>query len=875
MTPFLVLALSAAAGQAQNLPAGFTDSTLATGMDHATAMAIAPDGRVFICEQPGGIRVVKNGALLPARFATVAANYSNDLGLMGIAVDPNFAANGYVYVHYSHTQPANHNRVTRLTASGDVAAAGSEVVIMALDNTGGSVSHMGGAIHFGPDGKLYIATGDNGNSANAQSLSNRFAKMLRINADGTIPSDNPFYATATGNNRAIWAYGFRNPFTFGFQPGTGRMLVSDVGQSGWEEINEGMAGANYGWPATEGPTTNPSYKTPLYAYPHSGATPSGLCVVGAAFYNPAAATFPAAYAGKFFFADHASQWIYSLDPANPGTPTRFATNISYPVDLRVGPDGALYYLARGGYETGGGANVGSLGRIQYSSNVPPSITLQPANRTVPVGQTAIFTVSAAGSPPLSYQWQRNGTDIAGATSSSHTTPPAAPADSGAQFRCVVTNGFGTATSSAATLTVTSNTAPTAAIAAPPAGAQYNAGDTIAYSGTGTDAEDGTLPASAFTWWIDFHHNTHTHPALPAASGATGGSYTIPATGETSDGVWYRIHLRVTDSGGLTHETTRDVTPRKSTLSLRTSPPGLQVTLDGQTVTTPVDVPGVVGMQRTLGVVTPQVSGSTTWQFASWSDGGAQTHAISTPAASTTYTATFQAAPPGGTAGLTGQYYDTIDFSGPSVTRVDGPVDFAWGTGAPIAGVGADTFSVRWTGRVTPLLTEAFTFYTQTDDGARLWVNGELLVDQWVNQSQTEWSGTVALAAGVPATIQFDYYDGTGSASARLLWSSASLPKEVIPSARLTTTTGPPDSRDNDGDGVPNDLDPDDDDDGIPDLQDPDRDGDGVANGVEASAGTDPDDRNSFPAGGGGGSGGCGALGLEALVLASLIRRRAA
>src|SRR5439155_12911459 len=142
-----------------------------------------------------------------------------------------------------------HNRVSRFTASGDVAVAGSETVILELDDLSTASNHNGGAIHFGPDGRLYVAVGENATSANAQTLANRLGKMLRINADGSIPIDNPFSSTAVGVNRAIWALGLRNPFTFAIQPGTGRMFINDVGQSTWEEIDDGVAGANYGWPS--------------------------------------------------------------------------------------------------------------------------------------------------------------------------------------------------------------------------------------------------------------------------------------------------------------------------------------------------------------------------------------------------------------------------------------------------------------------------------------------------------------------------------------------------------------------------------------------------------------------------------------------------
>jgi hypothetical protein len=171
-------------------------------------------------------------------------------------------------------------------------------------------------------------------------------KMLRINSDGTIPAGNPFFNTTVGNNRSIWAFGLRNPFTFAFQPGTGRMFINDVGEVTWEEINDGIAGSNYGWNLSEGPTTKPQFRAPLFAYQHGFSATTGCAIAGGAFYNPATVQFPQNFVGQYFFADLCSGWIRVFDPAT-GTAAGFATNISSPVDLKVGADGSLYYLARG------------------------------------------------------------------------------------------------------------------------------------------------------------------------------------------------------------------------------------------------------------------------------------------------------------------------------------------------------------------------------------------------------------------------------------------------------------------------------------------------------------------------------------------------
>jgi glucose/arabinose dehydrogenase len=333
--------------KAANLPSGFTEEQFGGNLSGSpTAMAFAPDGRLFVCQQGGQLRVIKTGSLLSTPFVSLTVDSSGERGLLGIAFDPNFATNHYLYVYYTVATSPIHNRVSRFTAAGDTAVPGSEAIILELDNLSSATNHNGGAIHFGADGKLYIGVGENANSANSQTLSNLLGKMLRINADGTIPTDNPFYNIATGNNRAIWALGLRNPFTFAFQPGTTRLFINDVGQSTWEEINDGIAGSNYGWPTTEGPTSNPAFRSPIYYYGHGATNTTGCAIVGGAFYNPPVLQFPSSYLGKYFFADLCSGWIRVFDPT-AGTATGFATGISSPVDLHVGPDGALYYLAQG------------------------------------------------------------------------------------------------------------------------------------------------------------------------------------------------------------------------------------------------------------------------------------------------------------------------------------------------------------------------------------------------------------------------------------------------------------------------------------------------------------------------------------------------
>ncbi|MBZ0289229.1 MAG: PQQ-dependent sugar dehydrogenase, partial [Anaerolineae bacterium] len=325
----VIIAVSLPPAEAQtsiDLPDGFEARLIAQGLTSPTAMQFAPDGRLFVTEQRGAVRVIEDDVLLATPFVTLSTDFNGERGLLGIAFAPNFPVNPFVYLYYTTSTAPIHNRVSRFLASGNQAVSGSETIIVDLDNLSGATNHNGGTIHFGPDGKLYIAIGENAHPPSAQSFNTRHGKILRLNADGSIPTDNPFYddPQVSGANRAIWALGLRNPFNFSFQPGTGRMFINDVGQNSWEEINDGIAGANYGWPATEGYTSDPDFTSPLYAYAHGGE----CAITGSAFYNPSNPTviqFPADYTGDYFFADYCESWIKRYDIAGD-TVEPFATN---------------------------------------------------------------------------------------------------------------------------------------------------------------------------------------------------------------------------------------------------------------------------------------------------------------------------------------------------------------------------------------------------------------------------------------------------------------------------------------------------------------------------------------------------------------------
>lgn len=367
---------------AQAIPAGFTQNEVATGLSQPTTMAFAPDGRIFVAEQTGALRVVKKNAqgdyeLLPRPFAQLEVDSGGERGLLGVAFDPAFDS-GSPFVYVYHTVPATpahpaYNRIVRFRASDDdpdVAAAGSATVIFKLDYLSSTArNHNGGALNFDREGKLFVAVGDNATrknkTRNAQTLNTLLGKMLRINKDGSIPKDNPFYSRTAGRNKAIWARGLRNPYSFDIKPGTGKIYINDVGAGAWEEINRGAAGANYGWPLYQGRfpvpgntggSTTIDLTKPIFAYKHGTTSTTGCAITGGAFYTPGTEPFPMSYNGDYFFADFCSGWIRRYDPKTDRA-FGFATGFDLPVDLEVGPDGGLYYLERG---------TGTLSRIAYT-----------------------------------------------------------------------------------------------------------------------------------------------------------------------------------------------------------------------------------------------------------------------------------------------------------------------------------------------------------------------------------------------------------------------------------------------------------------------------------------------------------------------------
>ena len=628
LTSIASLLIFSSSIKAQTYPTGFQQVLVANGISNPTVMAFAPDGRLFVAQQTGALRIIENGVLLSTPAITLSVNSSGERGLLGIAFDPNFTTNNFIYLYYTLSSASN-NRISRFTMSGNTIVAGSESVVLNLDPLSGATNHNGGTIMFGPDGKLYVGIGENANSTNSQNLDTYHGKILRINSDGSVPAGNPFVG-GTAQRQRVWEYGMRNPYTLSIQPGTGRIFVNDVGEVTWEEVNDcTTGGGNYGWPNAEGVSNNPAYTNPIYTYMHGGGIGFGCAITGGTFFNPTSTNYPSQYIGRYFFLDYCNNWIDQLTlSGTTATRSNFASSIAgSPVGMATGPDGNLYFLSR---------TNNAVYKITFTGSNAPIITTQPQSISVAAGNPASFTVTASGSQPLSYQWRKNTINIGGATNSTYTIPAVSQSNAG-NYSVIVSNSAGSATSNDAVLTVTpANQLPTATINTPGAGATYAGGDVINFSGTGTDPEDVNIPASGFEWYVIFHHDAHTHPGPTAPDGVTSGSFSIPNSGETSANVFYRLYLVVTDSQGGRDTSFTDILPRTSTITLNTNPQGLQITLDGQPFTAPLTVTSVEGMLRTIGAPSPQGI----YSFSNWSQGGSATQTFATPVNDVTYTANY-------------------------------------------------------------------------------------------------------------------------------------------------------------------------------------------------------------------------------------------
>ncbi len=625
------------------LPTGFTQKKLTNGgIAEATALAHAPDGRIFIAERGGNVKVFQNGAVTTVHTAQTVTDAEQ--GLLGITLHPNFATNGKIYIFYTNTQMTYHYiDALTITANNQVTSVNR---VMQLDSIING-AHNGGALLF-RQGYLYVAVGESNSASWSPRLDTYRGKILRLTEDGQPAPGNPYYDTPGANRqqRSIWARGLRNPWKMALDPLSQKIFVMDVGGD-YEEINDvtnpdPAKGYNYGW-SQDGKTGSGQAAgtiTGAYYYDHSNDK-GGCAITSGVFFNPPATNYPPEYRNKFFFTDWCRDWYRFVD-VNNLTPqsqyTEFAPKgFTRILGTSVGNDGNIYYIEY--------ANNGNLWRIEYNNNQSPIVVNQPTPLTVTAGDPAQFSVTASGGVPMSFQWQKNGVNIQGATAATYSIAQTTRADSGL-YRCVVINHIDTAISNAAKLTVLPfNARPVPHILTPNGDLKWSVGTIVSFSGSATDTEDGTLPASAYKWEARFFHkdtetSEHWHPGPTLPSGVKTGSFTADNLGESSPNIWFRLLLTVTDSNGRTGVDSVDIYPNKIGVMAKTNVDGLQIVL-GKEAPSPIFKQMVINSLTTLQAITPQILGDSTYEFVSWAHGGEALQSIRVPEYDTVFVATYR------------------------------------------------------------------------------------------------------------------------------------------------------------------------------------------------------------------------------------------
>ncbi len=779
---------------AQELNAGFSAKRILEELN-PVAMAIDHHHRIWQVEKNGRVLIVEaDGTVLPDPFITINVDDFNERGLLGIALHPDMDRQPYVYLYYS-VPGGNHNRISRFVANGDLAVPGSEEILLDLDPLSGAI-HNGGALIFDRSGYLFIATGEAGKSTNSQDTSNLLGKILRINADGSIPPDNPYYHSFHGNNRAIWSMGHRNPFNLTYDWMEDRLYATDVGGGTFEEINLIQKGKNYGWPTIEGPisdqTPPQNYQDPYYSYPYEIG--NACAIVGLAVYRSETLSFGSDFDGALFFADYCGGTINYLENGNPNLVRSFATELDRPLNILVNQkNGDLYFHTRAGQ--GGGSpddntssNNGALWQLFFKGDGSPEIVNSLPNMVRVVGEDVFFEIKAIGTDTLTYQWRIDQQRITQANSSSLVLESLDISQHGSKISCIVTNAEGSDTSNLATLTVLDNNRPEISIAHPLNGQLFRAGDTILFSGSALDHEDGVLSPAQLSWNLEFHHNDHTHPLLDVI-GNNSGTVVIPTNGETSSNVWIRIHLSAKDNDGLENQTFVEIYPEFSSLTFKSLHPAT-ISIDGAKRTLPTTVPSMIGLSRSIEIAEVQNKGGQLLSYRAWSDGYQDNiRTIRTAPTADTFSIEFDVIPLGTGTGLSAEYWNgeetPEDNRPPDLVRIDSVIDFGWDNKSPDESkIDRDFFFGRWQGFLEAPFSEEYTLSIASDDGARMWIGDDLIFEHWQPQATTEHFFTYVFEAGKKYPIRIEYFERDGGAAIHLRWQSMHTAREIIPKLQL-------------------------------------------------------------------------------------------
>jgi len=676
------------------LPSGFVDTSLRV-VSKPTAITFTPDNRMLVTSQPGRLLVFDlNGNYLASPAIDLTAKVCDNIerGLVGVAVDPNFTTNNYIYLFYTFDKHNTKNtadpdcptdtftidpvnRVSRFTLNANSTInPNSEVVIVDnLSSTGGF--HNSGNLEFGPDGYLYISAGEASIALRAQQNFNLAGKILRVATDGT-PAPGNMYASdpngrrcgdpagvpsGSGPCKEIYAFGLRNPFRFAFKPGTSTFYINDVGWDSYEEISLGQAGANYGWPCREGAHPRPgpvlsvcnplppNMVDPIFEYQHGvtytvpGTTVNNCNAITGGAFVPTG-LWPG-YDNVYLFSDYVCNHIFALRSNGSGgfIAEDFAAVPPGPTDLIFGPYGstqALYYTRR--------SPDGEIRRIVYSTGPFAVLTADKNSGVAPL--TVTFSAQgSSGTAPLKYDWNfGDGTVITNTTTVTRTHTYTVSGTYTATL--VVRDNANNASSPASLVIQVGNTAPMATIQAPANNSAYAVGSTIQLVGSATDGQSAAstlqLSFDVLLWHLDEQNpaGQHTHP-LMSTNPVTSPNGTITTTLPMPEPEGFRatrysyleVQFTATDPQGLSTVVTRTIQPLRTYLTFETKPLGLQLDVGDVELTGPTTLISWPNYEFEVTVPLTQ----TGWVFNHWADGGPANRTILTPASAFTYTANFR------------------------------------------------------------------------------------------------------------------------------------------------------------------------------------------------------------------------------------------
>ncbi len=652
-------------------PSGFAIQTVQSGLDAGpggkpTQFAYAPDGRIFVARKTGILNVWDNGVQHIYADLRTEVNSYQSRGFIGMALDPNYAANGRVYLLFTQEldtanpdspEPAGGELISLTHAAGDPDSAdpASRITLMTGFDSQATLHSVAG-LRFGNDGSLFVGLGDgNGNgvgagtSIKAQDLTQLNGKILRIDktTGNGVPS-NPYYnANNPGSVKSrVFAWGFRNPFRFTVDPSNGTLYVGDVGWNTWEMFqvfplttNNPQVDRNAGWPCYEGgdgvslvqpdyasspltsatchaiytPSeggTGPGALAPLYAYLHSDPGGDyGSAIAGGPRYL-GTSNYPSSYVGKVFIGDYARSRLQTVD-LTTGDATDFGTAGTWanPVDLQIAPDGNVAFLA---------FTLGELDEIVATGSNNPPVAAAAGDVTTTTDPTLTVHFSSAGSSdpdgdPITYAW-----DFGDGGTSTATNPTHTYAKGVFQAVLTVTDSHG-AKGTAKLQIAVGVKAPVVKIFSPKGTFHWKIGDNIPIVIKAKDPLDGKLAGSSVSTEVTYWTGGHVFPVTEFVG--TSGSFVAADNGFVN--AFYRITTTGTNSSGLSTVVTRDLKPQTVRITVTSKPVGLTVTVDGIARTTPYRFQTIVGSDRE--VVAPATATNAKGKplaFESWTVGAA-------------------------------------------------------------------------------------------------------------------------------------------------------------------------------------------------------------------------------------------------------------